>query len=258
MLVTSKPTLYSIQKTKKRSIARNFLDDDSKKCKITVSPDTHLLYFLGQASIDKYSEELQGSHLPHANLCKAAYTNIWTHDKEKESFIPFKSLQTTLDIAHFPLTSHHRCRILIEDFMMLEKDEKIMCLISKKYPFMSYNHLKKRWVALIEDALTDDPYQPVQLQQTVFFPFVLTVVSNSSCNDFKDSNLTEDEVVHLCSESGGGSLTCHFIINGCNMLFNKFNNLIKHKDSIQFWKQSGPLSCYGMLWGALRKLSNCS
>jgi hypothetical protein len=240
--------------TKKRINARNVLNDNNKKCKITTSPKTNMLSFLRKASIEKHANELEGNRLSHSNLSKAVY-NLWTH-KAEASYIPFKSLDEdgTLRNASFPLTSRH-FRLFIEDFMMLRKGEKIMCLISKKHPFLTKTNSKKRWMSLIQESLIAKPYKPIQLQRTVFFAFELTVVSNSRCSDFEDSNLTQDEVIHLCSDHGGGGLTCSF--NHGQQVLVKFNNFIEHKDSIHFWKD-GPSSRYGILWRALRNISDCS
>jgi hypothetical protein len=237
-LINSKTRIKSIQSKKRK--------------KVTVSPNDSMLGFLRINSIANQSSLMGFERINTSHHYKKVY-NHWKNNKPC-TYAPFKSLQQNLEASTFPLTSHHS-RLLLEDFMMLQPGDTILCLISRKHYFLSNKATSTKWKSLLLDVLSIDSFCTIQFQQNRFFAFRLTVKSNVYYNDLKNYNMTADEIMNICTKSFGAGLTCTFS-NG-QMELIKFHHFLDHLDSIQFWK-AGISSRIGTLARSLEKLKDIS
>ena len=147
------------------------------------------------------------------------------------TYAPFKALKETLDESPYPLSLNHH-RMLIEDFMMLNPNENITCLINKNHYFLS--NKSKKWINLLADVMSQQPFQTILFQNQRFFAFNLTVKSNAYLNNLTNNNMTPDEITNICTKYFGAGLTCSFT-NGKTELI-KYHHFIDEYDTIQFWK----------------------
>ena len=97
----------------------------------------------------------------------------WQVEREK-SFRPFhtKDINPILKVAPKNMMRNQNFHnLLLEDFMMLNPGNKLICLIRSDHSFLSSPGLKKQWIPLLKEVMTIQPMHPVQYQTSLFFPF---------------------------------------------------------------------------------------
>ena len=125
----------------------------------------------------------------------------WQVEREK-SFRPFhtKDIEPILKAAPNVMNQNLH-RLLLEDSMMLNPGDKLICLIQSNHSFLSSpGLLKKQWIPLLKEVMTIEPMHPVQFQTSLFFPFSPWEVRNHPTRMTKK---TEMEI--LCKGTGTGS-----------------------------------------------------
>ena len=60
------------------------------------------------------------------------------------------------------------------------------------------------------DSWESQPFQPRQLQNTVYYCVELNVISNPNGVAYRTGNLEEGEIKSNCTERGGDGLVCRF------------------------------------------------
>jgi hypothetical protein len=244
-------TMINAQQKIKNEGSRLMSSANRKKQKKTVSPLNAPLVFLRTSSIQKELVTTGSSRINTSNQYKKVY-NFWMNNCRPCTYAPFKALKETLDESPYPLSLHHH-RMLIEDFMMLNPNENITCLINKNHYFLS--NKSKKWINLLADVMSQQPFQTILFQNQRFFAFNLTVKSNAYLNNLTNNNMTPDEITNICTKYFGAGLTCSFT-NGKTELI-KYHHFIDEYDTIQFWKV-GALTRIAALGRSLEKLSDVS
>jgi hypothetical protein len=235
-------TKLDTSQVEKRNRAAEHVKKVHKKRQTLYSPKESILLFLRE----KHFEAEQGSFLHSNNHFKRAYMKFSQRGERRGGITwkPFLELKNKLTDAPCPLSIFHQ-RLIIEDFMLLEPGESIICLLSSGHYFLNSTvqfgskQLSNRWVSTIKRALAVSPHKPVILSGVTYFPFQIRVHSNPSVHDFVDRNMIKSEIEHLCTYEGGGGINCDIVVGEqgetCRELF-KFYDLIYCYDSIQFWK----------------------
>ena len=83
------------------------------------------------------------------------------------------------------------------------------------------------------ESWDDIAWCTVQFSKTIYFCAELEVTHNPKLHEFNDSTFTQKDLIHLCTQIGGGGICCKFP-NGSERLF-KFNEFVKNTATIQFW-----------------------
>ena len=132
----------------------------------------------------------------------------------------------------------------------MDKGSTILCLISKYQSLMKDNpqsdrikinmsQKKKNKVPLyrcasdFRESWDDVAWRPVQFSTSMYFCSELEVTHNPKLHEFNDYNFTQKDLIHLCTQIGGGGIYCKFP-NVSELLF-IFNEFVENKSTIQFW-----------------------
>ena len=99
-----------------------------------------MINFIRNQAIDSlYTTDVDGnSNFRIINYFKSANNNWFNKKQSIRSPFNDKPTNLLLEAAPFHLTDCHRC-LLLEDFMLMDKGSKILCLISKDHPLMKAN-----------------------------------------------------------------------------------------------------------------------
>ena len=125
-------------------------------------------------------------------------------------------------------------RLLLEDSMMLNPGDKLICLIQSNHSFLSSpGLLKKQWIPLLKEVMTIEPMHPVQFQTSLFFPFSPWEVRNHPTRMTKK---TEMEILCKGTGTGSGGGIRGSLVNGVTKEI-KFQQLLKFPLQIMFWKK---------------------
>ena len=169
-----------------------------KKLKKTFDPEKAILTFLRD---DYVSINVNDANLKFMNK-KGMFGN-WQVEREK-SFRPFhtKDIDPILRAAPNVMSQNFH-RLLLEDFMLLNPGDNVICLIRSDHSFLTSPGLKKIWIPLMKEVMTIEPLHPVQYQKDVFFPFSFLVRNNPT--RYSMTTKTEMEKQQLCKGTGTGS-----------------------------------------------------
>lgn len=137
-----------------------------KKMKKTFDPGKVILTFLRD---DYVSMNVVNTNLKFVNK-KGVFGN-WQVEREK-SFRPFhtKDIDPILKAAPNVMNQNLH-RLLLEDFMILNPGDKLICFIRSDHSFLSSPGPKKQWIPLLKEIMAIESLHPVQYQKDVFFPF---------------------------------------------------------------------------------------
>jgi hypothetical protein len=225
----------------KRARASDHAIKAHKKRQTLYSPQDSILLFLR----NKHIEALHGSSLHSSNHFKRGYMKFCLNGERRSGITwkPFLDMKDQLEDAPCALSMFHQ-RLIVEDFMLLEPGDSLICLMSSAHYMLNASapygskSLSNHWKTTIKFALESLPLKPVVFSGITYFPFTIDVHSNPSYNNFVDKNMTKSEIEHLCTYKGGGGIYCNISLgkgSTCRELF-KFYDLINCYHSIQFWK----------------------
>ena len=147
----------------KRNAKRVDLEDRRKKTKTTYDPKKVILTFLRE---DRISEIAKKKHLSINR--KGMYGN-WQRARE-ESLKPFKDFESIFEQAPSPMNQNVH-RLLLEDFMLLNPGDKIICLIRSDHEYLSSKSIGRQWMPHLKESITLNPLRPVQYMTKVYFAF---------------------------------------------------------------------------------------
>ena len=127
--------------------------------------------------------------------------------------------------------SHH-C-LLLEEIMLIEKDDIITVAISNNYCLLYQSQFKKD----IRLTLDEFPSRLLILDYKVYFIFRVRVELNTSYEAFNEGHsLSRDEVIYKCKRKVGDSINTVLPTRKCFLI--KFHHLFDHPKSIIFWSQT--------------------
>ena len=100
-------------------------------------PTKSLLWFLREKHVIAYASDLTAKGLSTAQKYKPAY-EFWSAktkaERAKNAFAPFQDMKDQFHEG-WPLAKQYR-RLLIEDFILLEEGDEVVCFMSKAHPLM--------------------------------------------------------------------------------------------------------------------------
>ena len=139
--------------------------------------------------------------------------------RKKNRFAPYEDLQVSL-LQGWPLHIRYR-RLLLEDFMMLNPNDNVVCFMSKVHPFFK----SSTWTRNLKECLILKPYEPLQLKGVIYFGFDMQVVSNVSRENILNGIYSKQDLKRNCTMAGGHGLTMKLVGNNHQQLI-KFDNFI--------------------------------
>ena len=170
-------------------------------------------------------------------IYKSAHTHWQTG--RNVAWRPFKSVELKKKLRTAPalaLSILHN-RLLLEDIMLLKKNDSIIMLLSMNHLFLKDDRHAPKWKKRLLASWESQPFQPHQLQNTVYYCVELNVSSNPNREAYHTGTLEESEIKLKCTERGGDGLVCRFP-NDESQLF-KFYWFLNKPVDIQLWKVGG-------------------
>jgi hypothetical protein len=222
------------KQSSKRTAMRELVTSIKKKNKKTFSPESSMLYFLRSEYVDSYvtlhSKLKNGFNTSHQ--MKQALNN-WAWNGKDITWGCFKNFESLMMSSHYPITQDHT-RLMLEDFMMCEPGDHLLCLISQKHHFFT-GRGSITWIKNMTESIEIESWKPIRFQKEVFFAVVMTVKSNVHLNDFRtdSKSKTMEEIRYLCSKEGGAGLSLSLPNNSTQLI--KFYDVLHHCQFIQFW-----------------------
>ena len=187
-----------------KDTARKSGTHKAMKKRAHINPSSNLLWFLRNKFVDGYAEESTTKALSTAQRYKPAY-DFWSKktkdEKKRNALFPFDDLRESLNDG-MPLSKHYR-RLLIEDFMLLQPTNSVLCFMSNKHPLMK----SSTWKTQLEEVMKKKPYEPLKLKGTYYFGFEMTVASNIYRSHISEGIFTKKELSSNCTKRGGHGLT---------------------------------------------------
>ena len=117
--------------------ARNSGALKAQKKRSYIDPSKGLLWFLREKLVDDYADKLQSKFLSTAQKYKPAYED-WGKEtnagRKKNALAPFEDMRKSLFDGCSISRNYHR--LLIEDFMLLEPQSRIIGIMNNKHPLM--------------------------------------------------------------------------------------------------------------------------
>ena len=109
-----------------------------------------MLMFLCFDSINDCMLKMKGKRLSSANYLKCTHNNWF--NSQQTTLKPFNSINSILNNVIYPLTSHHHC-LIVEDFMLLKPNDKIIMLLNKSNHLLSNTKGSKGFISLLQDVI---------------------------------------------------------------------------------------------------------
>ena len=228
--------LLSSPKVKKRAAMKDLLKATAKMRRVCYPIKNKLLPFLRTPYIVPPTTTVTAPSYAFGPVYKSA-NNHW-QNKRNVAWKPFKSVELKKVLKHAPhaLSILHN-RLLLEDIMLLEKNDSVIMLLSMNHPLLNDERHSTRWKKRLLDSWNIQPFQPHQLERTMYYCVALNVETNPNRSHYELGTLLEGDIKKNCTERGGDGLVCSFP-NDESQLFKFFWFLNKPVD-IQLWKVGG-------------------
>ena len=225
--------LLSSPKVKKRAAMKDLLKTTAKVRRVTYPIKHNLLPFLRAPYILPLTTTLS---YPFGPVYKSA-NNHWQNTRIV-AWKPFKSVELKKVLKHAPhaLSILHN-RLLLEDIMLLEKNDSVIMLLSMNHPLLNDERHSTRWKKRLLDSWNIQPLKPHQLERTMYYCVALNVETNPNRSHYELGTLLEGDIKKNCTERGGDGLVCSFP-NDDTQLF-KFFWFLNNPVDIQLWKVGG-------------------
>ena len=231
-------TQHDKQSTLKREQVRSMSLVQNKRKKVTVRPVTaSMLLFSRESYIAQYAHEYTNSkksHGPSINNNSKIAGNAWKWD-HKFNWGPFKALQAKLSGGQFAISVNHN-RLLLEDIMLLQKGERVLCMISSNHQILKKTGGNAKFLWNILESVEIDGMRPQSFRKLIYFACNLEVSANQTCQDLQDGNLTAQGVTRLCTVIGGGGVNFTMSNNYCHLF--KFSDIIQQSQTLIFYSSS--------------------
>ncbi len=120
---------------KKKSIARICGVAKKRKTRPYASPDTSLLWFLRQDYVDANAKRLGAKYLSTKQMympVRSFWSKKTNKSRKKNLYAPYQDMQDSISKGR-PLSIHYR-RLLLEDYMLLENNDEVVCYMAKGHP----------------------------------------------------------------------------------------------------------------------------
>jgi hypothetical protein len=160
--------------------------------------------------------------------------NNWNWTGRPITWGIFKDLEPLLkDADKHPITPNHT-RLMVEDYMLSEPGERLMCLVTKSF-HLFHAPGKLAHIKDFKQSMQIQPWKPVRFQKDVFFAVPITVKLNAHLHDLRkeSKSKTIDELRVMCSRVGGAGLTLSLPNNTTKLI--KFDDVLNHCSNIQLW-----------------------
>ena len=198
-------------------------------------PAKSILWFLRQDKVDSYGSTMQNKSLSTLQKYAPAYAS-WSKVYSREPnhfFKPFNDLRTRLMKSNPALSIQHR-RLLFEDLLMLDRNATMTCCLNKTHELFS----DAKWTDMLRNELTDNPLEPLTLNNTIYFAFNVTVQSNIDRSLYKEGYMTIAELTTKCTYTGGNGLVCKFANNHRFLI--KFQSMLDYPKDALFFMRNVP------------------
>jgi hypothetical protein len=228
--------LLSSPKVKKRAAMKDLLKATAKMRRVCYPIKNKLLPFLRTPYIVPPTTTVTAPSYAFGPVYKSA-NNHW-QNKRNVAWKPFKSVELKKVLKHAPhaLSILHN-RLLLEDIMLLEKNDSVIMLLSMNHPLLNDERHSTRWKKRLLDSWNIQPFQPHQLERTMYYCVALNVETNPNRSRYELGTLLESDIKKNCTERGGDGLVCSFP-NDETQLF-KFFWFLNNPVDIQLWKVGG-------------------
>ena len=167
----------------------------------------------------------------HCQLLRSL--NQYNTNRKKHRFSPYEDLEVSL-LEGWPLHIRYR-RLLLEDFMMLNPNDNVVCFMSNAHPFFK----SSTWITNLKECLIVKPYEPMQLKGVIYFGFEMKVASNVSRHNILNGIYSKTDLKRNCTMAGGHGLTMKLVGNNHHQLI-KFYNFINYGNSMLLYSRSLP------------------
>lgn len=203
-----------------------------KKCTYC-NPSKGLLWFLCEKLINDYADKLQSIFISTAQKYKPAYED-WSKDtnagRKGNALAPFEDTRKSLLDGRLILRNYHR--LLIEGFMLLEPQSRVIGIMSNKHPLMKSSTWKKH----LREVMLTNPYEPLKLKSSFYFAFDLNVLRNIYRDNISNGIFTKKDLLHNCTMRGGHGLTMK-VLNGHQQLVT-FHVFMTNHNSFMIFSQN--------------------
>ena len=181
------------EKKRMKDRGRKFGAVKATKKRPYLNPSKGILWFLRDRFVEEYVKSMKSKTLSTAQRYKPAYV-FWSKETNsatvRNAFFPFEDMKLSLSTG-WPLSKLYH-RLLLEDFMLLEPDDTVVCFMSKDHPLMK----SQRWISQLKEVMRIKPYEPLTLKSKVYFGFDFKVASNIYRSDIINGIFSKKELSH--------------------------------------------------------------
>ena len=221
-LFTSDPAAKNL-----KSLGRKNGVSKKRKKRPYACPTTSLLWFLREDFVDANAKQLGAKYLSTTQMYKpvrAFWSKATNKSRKKNLYAPFQDMQDSISKGR-PLSMLYR-RLLLEDFMLLEKNDEVVCYMAKGHPLFK----SSTWVRHIKESLQSNPYEPMIFKGILYFGFAMKVFRNIYRSDILNGIFSKSELKNNCTKRGGHGLTMELVENGYKQLIT-FDHIL-HGDNL--------------------------
>ncbi len=221
------------EKKRMKDRGRKFGAVKATKKRPYCNPSKGILWFLRDRFVEDYVKTMKSKTLSTAQRYKPAYA-FWSKDTNsatvRNAYYPFEDMKSSLSNG-WPLSKLYR-RLLLEDFMLLEPDDAVVCFMSKNHPLMK----SKTWVCQLKEVMRIKPYEPLTLKSKVYFGFDLKVASNIYRSDIINGIFSKKELAQNCTMRGGYGLTME--LSNYHLQLFTYHTFMSDCDSLLFYSRN--------------------
>ena len=168
-------------------------------------PFDTLCTFLRDSNIDDKLESLRSKPISMNNTMRSSL-NCWKNIRIEKYPPSMVDLKYVLNSSPHPLGQFGR-RMFIEDYMMLEPGDEVICYIHASHPDFKDSKANQK---LFFNTCSSYPLRPMVLSGKIYFAMKITVKSNALYESFKSGIFTNEELKTRCTKVDGSGVTFEF------------------------------------------------